>query len=106
MAPNRSPASYVRLFWLPCRVQRSRPETRRSELASDRGGALVRPFSFAVQAAPAKHPRDWLALARRAEERGYRAVLVPDHQGSGGPIAGMAAAGAATTSLRVGSLEG
>ena len=63
-----------------------------------------RPFSFAVQAAPAKHPRDWVSVARRAEALGYRALLVPDHQGSGGPIAAMAMAGASTTSLNVGSL--
>jgi probable F420-dependent oxidoreductase len=63
-----------------------------------------RPFSFAVQAAPAKHFRDWAFLARRAEDLGYRALLVPDHQGSGGPITGMAIAGASTSSLNVGSL--
>ena len=63
-----------------------------------------RPFSFAVQAAPAKHFRDWVSIARKAEDLGYRALLVPDHQGSGGPITGMAIAGASTTSLNVGSL--
>jgi probable F420-dependent oxidoreductase len=64
----------------------------------------LRPFSFAVQAAPAKHFRDWASIAHRAEALGYRALLVPDHQGSGGPITGMAIAGASTTSLKIGSL--
>lgn len=62
------------------------------------------PFSFAVQAAPARHADEWVSLAVRAEELGYRALLTPDHQGSGGGLTGMAVAGAATTSLRVGTL--
>jgi probable F420-dependent oxidoreductase len=61
-------------------------------------------FAFAVQAAPARHGSDWAGVARDAEDLGYRALLVPDHQGSGGPIVSMAIAGAATTSLRVGTL--
>lgn len=63
-----------------------------------------RPFSFAVQAAPAKHAQDWAGLARKAEELGYRALLVPDHQGSGGPLTAMAVAAAVTTTLKIGSL--
>lgn len=61
-------------------------------------------FTFAVQAAPARNVSAWPRLARDAEELGYRALLVPDHIGSGGPISGMAVAGAATTSLAVGPL--
>ena len=61
-------------------------------------------LAFAVQAAPARHADHWTRLARDAEDLGYRALLVPDHQGSGGPLAGIALAGAATTSLKVGTL--
>lgn len=63
-----------------------------------------RPFSFAVQAAPAKHADRWAGLARQAERLGYRALVVPDHQGSGGPITAMSIAGAHTSTLRVGPL--
>ncbi len=61
-------------------------------------------FAFAVQATPARHTGDWKRLAREAEDLGYRALLVPDHQGSGGPLVSMAVSGAATTSLRIGTL--
>jgi probable F420-dependent oxidoreductase len=64
----------------------------------------VTAFSFAVQATPAKIGDDWAALAQRAEQLGYRALLLPDHVGSGGPITAMAFAGAVTTTLRVGTL--
>lgn len=63
-----------------------------------------RPFSFAVQAAPARHAAHWADLAREVENLGYRALLVPDHVGSGGPLTALAAAGAVSTSLRVGPL--
>lgn len=43
-------------------------------------------------------------MARDAEQLGYRALLLPDHQGSGGTIVGMAVAGDSTTTLRVGTL--
>lgn len=61
-------------------------------------------FTFAVQAAPARHGAGWARLARDAEELGYGALLVPHHEGNGGPVAAVAAAGAATTSLRIGTL--
>jgi len=59
-------------------------------------------FSFAVQATPARHLGAWGEVARQAQALGYRALLVPDHVGSGGPFAAMAYAGAVTTSLRIG----
>ncbi|MFB7493570.1 TIGR03621 family F420-dependent LLM class oxidoreductase [Streptomyces sp. NPDC056161] len=61
-------------------------------------------LTFAVQAAPSRQAGSWTRLARDAEDLGYRALLVPEHVGSGGPLVGMAAAGAVTTSLSVGSL--
>lgn len=62
------------------------------------------PFSFAVQASPAVHAAGWERLAQVSEDLGYRALLVPDHIGSGGPLVGTTLAGAATTTLRVGPL--
>lgn len=62
------------------------------------------PFAFAVSASPARAPDRWADEARRAEDLGYQALLVPDHLASGGPLAATAVAGAATTSLRVGPL--
>jgi probable F420-dependent oxidoreductase len=63
----------------------------------------VRPFRFAVTASNASSAVAWSALARRAEELGYSSLLVPDHLGRQlSPIAAMAAAAAATTTLRIG----
>jgi probable F420-dependent oxidoreductase len=63
----------------------------------------VRPFRFAVTASHASTAATWVALARRAEELGYGALLVPDHLGKQlAPFAAIATAAAATTTLRVG----
>jgi probable F420-dependent oxidoreductase len=63
----------------------------------------VRSFRFAVTASHARSADGWVALARRAEALGYSAVLVPDHLGQQlSPIAALATAAAATTSLRIG----
>jgi len=63
----------------------------------------MRAFRFAVTASHARSADAWVALARRAEELGYSAMLVPDHLGQQlSPIAALAMAAAATRSLRVG----
>jgi probable F420-dependent oxidoreductase len=63
----------------------------------------VRAFRFAVTANHARSGDEWARLARRAEELGYSALLVPDHLAQQlSPIAAMAAAAAATTTLRIG----
>lgn len=60
-------------------------------------------FRFAVTANHARSGGEWARLARRAEELGYSALLVPDHLGQQlSPIAAIAAAAAATTTLRIG----
>src|SRR6202453_617179 len=64
-------------------------------------------FRFAAQLskAPGGTARDWAEQARRAEELGYSALLMPDHFGDQlAPGPALAAAAAATTTLRVGSL--
>lgn len=66
-----------------------------------------RPFRFAAQLgkAPDSSPRAWADLARRVEDLGYSTLLMPDHFGDQlAPVPALAAAAAATTSLRVGSL--
>jgi probable F420-dependent oxidoreductase len=64
----------------------------------------VRAFRFAVTANHARSGDEWARLARRAEELGYSAVLVPDHLGQQlSPIAAIATAAAVTTTLRIGA---
>jgi len=64
-------------------------------------------FRFAAQLSkgPAGTARSWADQARRAEDLGYSALLMPDHFGDQlAPAPALAAAAAATTRLRVGSL--
>jgi probable F420-dependent oxidoreductase len=64
----------------------------------------VHPFRFAVQQASAPSAEAWAALARRAESLGYDLLVMPDHLGHQfSPFAGLAAAAAATTRLRIGA---
>ncbi|HEX3749582.1 MAG TPA: LLM class flavin-dependent oxidoreductase [Streptosporangiaceae bacterium] len=60
------------------------------------------PFRFAAQAAP-QDGRQWLALARRAEDLGYSSLLMPDGLQSLSPLPALAVAAGATTTLRVGT---
>jgi probable F420-dependent oxidoreductase len=64
-------------------------------------------FRFAAQLSkgPDGTARSWAEQARRAEDLGYSALLMPDHFGDQlAPTPALAAAAAATTTLRVGSL--
>jgi probable F420-dependent oxidoreductase len=66
-----------------------------------------RKFRFAVQLskAPDGSARSWAEQARRAEDLGYSALLMPDHFGDQfAPVPALAAVAAATTTLRMGSL--
>jgi len=66
-----------------------------------------RKFRFAAQLskAPDGTARSWTEQARRAEDLGYSALLMPDHFGDQlAPIPALAAVAAATTTLRLGSL--
>lgn len=63
----------------------------------------LNPVQFSIQASP-RDRLSWLELARRCEDVGVRALLVSDHPGSGpSPFVALAAAGAATSTLRLGS---
>ncbi len=64
-----------------------------------------RPFRFGVMAAQAASSTDWIDTARKAEDLGYSALLMPDHFGDQlAPIAALSTAAAVTTNLRVGTL--
>ena len=59
-------------------------------------------FRFAAQATP-RDGAQWLATARRAEELGYSALLMPDGLQLLSPLPALALAAGATTTLRVGT---
>ena len=64
-------------------------------------------FRFAAQLSkgPGGTARAWAEQARRAEDLGYSALLMPDHFGDQlAPVPALAAVAAATTTLRLGSL--
>ena len=64
-------------------------------------------FRFAAQlsSAPDGSARSWAEQARKAEDLGYSALLMPDHFGDQlAPVPALAAVAAATTTLRMGSL--
>jgi probable F420-dependent oxidoreductase len=64
----------------------------------------MRAFRFGLTTSSAASGAEWLARARRAEDLGYEALLVPDHLGSQlSPVPALAAAAAATTRIRIGS---
>jgi probable F420-dependent oxidoreductase len=65
----------------------------------------MRPFRFGVNARTTGPAAEWIALARRLEELGYAILNLPDHlTDRPAPLAALAAAAAATTQLRVGTL--
>jgi probable F420-dependent oxidoreductase len=64
-----------------------------------------RPFRFGVEEHRAASATEWREKARLIESLGYSTLFLPDHFGDQlSPIAGLTAAAAATTKLRVGSL--
>lgn len=67
--------------------------------------ANTRPFRFGVMAARARSSAEWTETAKKAEDLGYSALLMPDHFGDQlAPIAALATAAAVTETLRVGTL--
>jgi len=65
------------------------------------------PFRFSAQlsVAPDRSASGWAEQARKAEDLGYSALLMPDHFGDQlAPIPALMAAADATTSLRIGAL--
>lgn len=65
---------------------------------------MPKQFRFAVTATRADSAQEWTAKARRIEELGYSALLMPDHISPQlAPVPALMAAAAVTTRLRVGS---
>ncbi len=66
---------------------------------------MTTPFRFGIQAGGPADARGWAELARKAEDLGVSTFTMADHLDDQlGPIAGLMAAAAATTTLRVGAL--
>lgn len=64
-----------------------------------------RPFRFGVMAAKAASSSEWIDTAKKAEDLGYSALLMPDHFGDQlSPVAALSTAAAVTETLRVGTL--
>lgn len=61
------------------------------------------PFRFGAVGGRAPDAAAWTGLARRAESLGYGTLLVPDTLGTFSPFPALAAAAAATTTLRLGT---
>jgi probable F420-dependent oxidoreductase len=66
---------------------------------------MTRPFRFAVITSKAPDGEAWRERARRAEERGYSTLLMPDHfQDQLAPLTALATAATVTERLAVGTL--
>ena len=64
----------------------------------------MKPFRFGINARDAGSRAEWQDKARRIEDLGYSALMVPDHLAAMlAPIPAAVSAAAATTSLRVGT---
>jgi probable F420-dependent oxidoreductase len=64
----------------------------------------MKPFRFGINARDAGSRAEWQDKARRVEDLGYSALMVPDHLAAMlAPIPAAVSAAAATTSLRIGT---
>jgi probable F420-dependent oxidoreductase len=64
----------------------------------------MRPFRFAVMASRARSAEHWREIARRSEALGYDGLVIADHISDQlAPVAALAVAADATTTLRIGS---
>lgn len=70
---------------------------------SAQAGSRTRSFRFGVTNARPSDLASWTATARRAESLGYSCFLMPETVPTSAPLPALAAAAAATTTLRVGT---
>ena len=104
-SPGRSGRRAPRVACCCGHTSRRLPEP--ADLRQHGGMAHDRTFRFAAQLskAPDGSALSWAAQARKAEDLGYSALLMPDHFGDQlAPVPALAAVAAATTTLRMGSL--
>lgn len=67
--------------------------------------AAPRPFRFGAKATKAGSAKEWVDLARQAEDLGYMSLQLDDHFGNQlAPIPAMMAAAAVTTNIKIGPL--
>jgi probable F420-dependent oxidoreductase len=64
---------------------------------------MSRPFRFGVVAGRVGDMAEWVGTARRAQELGYSTLLAPDSMQTLAPLPALAAAAAATETLRLGT---
>ena len=65
----------------------------------------IKPFRFGIQASAQPDKASWIDLAKRAEDRGFDVLTMPDHfTDQLAPIPALMAAADNTTTLRVGAL--
>jgi probable F420-dependent oxidoreductase len=66
---------------------------------------LAHKFRFGIQTSRAGSADEWAEKARKIEDRGFSSLFIPDHFGDQyAPLIALAAAGAATKGLRLGTL--
>ncbi len=66
---------------------------------------MAHKFRFGIQTSRAGSAQEWTEKARKIEDLGFSTLFIPDHFGDQyAPLIALAAAGAATTSLRLGML--
>jgi len=63
-----------------------------------------RPFRFSLQVPRATSRREWVELARRAEDTGFDLLVTADHLGGLAPLVPLAVAAEATERLRIGTM--
>jgi probable F420-dependent oxidoreductase len=63
----------------------------------------VRPFRFGLQVARITDPDEWFRVARRAEQDGYAALLIPDHVGRLSTFPALMAAAGVTERIKLGT---
>jgi probable F420-dependent oxidoreductase len=63
-----------------------------------------RPFRFSLQVPRARSRKEWVELARRAEDTGFDMIVTADHLGAPAPLVPLAVAAEATERLRIGTM--
>ncbi|GEM_PF-79708 len=85
-------------------AERSAADSPKSAFHERKAMMTYRPFRFGVVAAQASSGEEWAEKARRVEALGYATLVIPDNiQYTLAPLPALAAAAAATRTLRVGT---